>query len=373
MALCKAVLAADSGKVNNDSFMNPSDNHTQETSLAEVPNDAYGAELAEELTQVNPDGAAYPQPLDAIVLSGTHRNPRRLIGGRNKAFLDIGGRPLVRHVVDALLGASSVDEIFVVGPVEKLGLALRGVPSRVRMVQQEGKMLTNTWAAIYASESRHIQEETALVHSRPLLIISCDLPLISARAVDDFVSRCAMEDLASEQPYAMLAGVVDEPGVTPFHPRDGEIGIERPFVETSFGRLRLANIYVARPRNLAHQEFLQTGFSYRKAKDWRNVFSLVLHLFKQHGGWQAAWLTVRMQFTLWAGRYQWNRLYRWMRKGNTRERIERCTGTVLGGSIRVVISPFGGLSLDVDDEEDFEILSKRYEDWMAIHNATRMD
>lgn len=341
-----------------------------ETSLANEPEHAGNTDFETRAKQPKPAVKAYPEPIDAIVLSGTHTNPRRLIGGRNKGFLEVGGRALVRHVVDALLGASTIAEIFVVGPVEKLGLALRDVPARVRTVQQEGKMLSNTWAAIYAAEARHGKEDPRLVHNRPLLIISCDLPLISSRAIDDFVERCAAEDRAAQEPYALLTGVVDEPGVTSFHPRDGATGIERPFVETSFGRLRLANIYVARPRHLAHQEFLQTGFSYRKAKDWRNVFALTLRLLTQHGGWQAAWLSVRMQFTLWARRYNWHRLYRWLRRGNTRERIERCTGAVLGGSIRVIITPYGGLSLDVDDEEDYRILSDLYPDWMAIHEAT---
>ncbi len=314
----------------------------------------------------------YEQPIDAIVLAGTHTNPRRLIGGRNKAFLEIGGKTLVRHVVDALLEADNVAEIFVVGPVEKLGGALLGVPARVRMVQQEGKVLTNTWAAVYASESRHLNEPIASVQSRPLLIISCDLPLISGAAIDDFIARCAHEDRSSDEPFAMMVGVVDEPGVTQFHPEDSKEGIERPFVETAFGRLRLANIYVARPRHLAHQEFLQTGFSYRKAKDWRNVFHLVLSLFRQHGGWAAAWLTVRLQFTLWSRRFS-PRIYEWLRRGNSRERVERCTGTVLGGSIRIVTSPYGGLSLDVDEEEDLRVLKVRYQDWIAIHNATEAE
>ena len=43
---------------------------------------------------------------------------------------------------------------------------------------------------------------------------------------------------------------------------------------------------------------------------------------------------------------------------------------MLGGSIRIVTTPFGGLSLDVDDEQDYEILKTRYEDWIAIHQAT---
>jgi GTP:adenosylcobinamide-phosphate guanylyltransferase len=314
----------------------------------------------------------YAHKIDAIVLAGTHTNPRRLIGGKNKAFLQMAGRPLVRHVVDALLQAQTIDQVFVVGPVEKLGMVLRDASSRVCMVRQEGKVLKNTWAGVYASESRHMSEDKAAVHNRPLLVISCDLPLISAAAVDDFVYRCAAEDRATNEPYAMMTGVVDEPGVTPFHPDGAREGIERPFVESAFGRLRLANIYVARPRQLKYQEFLQTGFSYRKAKDWRNVAHLVLSLFRQHGGWAAAWLTVRLQLTQWALRLS-PRLYSWLRRGNTRERLERCTGTVLGGLIRIVTTPYGGLSLDVDEEEDYRILQARYHDWIAIHNATDND
>jgi len=308
--------------------------------------------------------------LDAIVLAGTHQNPKRLIDGKNKAFLEIGGKPLVRHVVDALLEATQISEIFVVGPVVELGLALAGVPSRVRTVQQEGKMLTNTWAAIYASESRHTQEPPEQVHSRPLLIISCDLPLVSGRAVDDFVTRCASADSDPKHPYAMMVGVVNEEGVDAFYPENGTPGIIRPYVELSFGRVRLANIYVARPRHLSHQEFLQTGFTLRKAKDWRNVLRLVWSVLSQPGGWGAAWLTLRMQLTLMLSGGK-GRLYHRLRSGNTRERVEKSVGDVLGGSIRVVVTPFGGLSLDVDDEEDYEVLKLRYKDWIAIHHATR--
>ena len=127
-------------------------------------------------------------------------------------------------------------------------------------------MLTNTCAAIYASESRHSEEPVEQVYNRPLLIISCDLPLISAPAIDDFISRCAASDSDPENPYALMVGVADEDGVTPFYPENNQAGVIRPYVELSFGRVRLANIYVARPRNLSHQAFLQTGFTLHKAK-----------------------------------------------------------------------------------------------------------
>lgn len=308
---------------------------------------------------------AYPFPIDAIVLAGTHQNPKRLIAGRNKAFLEVGGKLLIKYVVDALLAAERVGQVFVVGPAEELLEALGEYSSRVRVIAQRGKMLTNCWAGIEASEDCHRFDASMPVHERPLLVISCDLPLVTGRSIDDYISRCARLDNASEEPYALLAGVVDEPGVSPFHPEGSKPGIERPFVELEFGRLRLANIYVGRPRKLAHQEFLQTGFSHRKAKDWRNVIALTFNFLKSQGGWQAAWLTMRVQLTLMLskGKGYW---YRRLKKGNTRERVEKSVSEVLGGPVKVVVSPYGGLSLDVDDEEDFRILNESYEDWAAI-------
>ncbi len=314
-------------------------------------------------------GPVYPEKLDAIVLAGTHRNPKRLIAGKNKAFLEIGGRPLIRHVVDALLEASQLDEIFIVGPVDQLDLALAGVPSRVGTVRQEGKMLTNLWAGVYASESRHSDKPVESVHNRPLLIISCDLPLISGRSIDDFIYRSAAVDSDPHQLVAMAVGVAEESGVNVFYPEEGAPGIIRPYVELSFGRVRLANIYVARPRNLAHQDFLQTGFAFRKAVDWRNVLLLGFNFLSQPGGWGAAWLTLRLQLTLMlSGGKGW--LYRKLRIGNTKSRVEKSVGDVLGGKVRVVTTPYGGLSLDVDDEEDYRILKQRYKEWIAIHHAS---
>ena len=317
-------------------------------------------------TPKRPD--AYPFLIDAIVLAGTHQNTKRLIAGRNKAFLKVGGQLLFRYVVDALLDAKSIGQILVVGPEQELQEELAGLSSRVRVIAQRGKMLTNCWAAIEASEDYHRNDSPIPVQDRPLLVISCDLPLVTARSIDDFVARCAREDNASETPYAMLAGVVDEPGVSPFHPSGDKPGIKRPFVQLEFGLLRLANIYVGRPRHLSHQEILQTGFSYRKAKDWRNVVALTFNFFKSAGGWHAARLSMRVQLTLMLSKRK-GRLYRKLRKGNTRARVEKSISDTLGGSVRVVITPFGALSLDVDDEEDFRMLDARFKDWAAITAA----
>lgn len=331
-----------------------------------------GSSQTGDPTQITHGADAYPFPLDAVVLAGTHQNPKRLIAGRNKAFLNVGGQALVRYVVNALVGATSIDQIFVVGPADELLEELAGFPPRVRIIAQRGKMLTNCWAGIEASEDRHRYDTEMPVKERPLLVISCDLPLVTVRSIDDYISRCARVENESDKSYAMLAGVVDEAGVKPFHPTGDKKGIKRPFVELESGRLRLANIYVGRPRNLAHQEFLQTGFSYRKAKDWRNVVALTFNFFKSHGGWQAAWLTMRVQLTLKLSKGK-GRWYQRLKRGNTQQRVEKSLSEVLGGPVKIVVTPFGGLSLDVDDQEDYQILDDCYEDWAAITAAVNTE
>ncbi|MDH3941329.1 MAG: hypothetical protein OET46_10100, partial [Xanthomonadales bacterium] len=138
-----------------------------------------------------------------------------------------------------------------------------------------------------------------------------------------------------------------------------------PYVNFSNCRVRLANIYVGRPRTLMNQQFLETGFAHRKAEKLKNVITLVWKFLGQHGGWRAAWITLRLQLTLVASKKQgW--LYRWLRSYNKTEDAEKSCGDVLGGSVKMVITPYGGLSLDIDNEEDYRILGERYQEWSRI-------
>jgi hypothetical protein len=244
--------------------------------------------------------------------------------------------------------------------------------ARITVVEQVGKMLANTWAAIRACEASYSAEHDAPADERPMLFISCDLPLISPEAVDDFVARCAQEDSSSEKPYSMLVGVAEETSLTPFYPEGEKPGIIRPYVHLSSERVRW-RIFTGRPtQRLSHQEFLQTGFSYRKAKDWRNVVSLARSFFGHSGGWRAAWLTLRLQATLMAARREgW--LYWRLRRGHAVEKIERACGDILGGSVRIVTTPYGGLSLDVDDEEDYLVLGQRFNDWFGKNPTANPD
>ena len=314
---------------------------------------------------INTPKAAYPEPLDAIVLAGTDDNPRRMIQGQNKAFLEIGGKALVRRVVEALLQSKKVGQVFVVGPIDRLHAALDNVSPRITLVAQKGKMMANAWAAFEAAEvhQRDLGKPDKL--ERPVLILSCDLPLITPAAVEDFMARCAEADGRADRGYSILCGVAEEASLKQYYPEEGKPGIVRPYVNFAEFRVRLANIYVGRPRTLTNRAFLQTGFEHRKTAKLKNVLLLAWDFLSQKGGWTAAWLSLRMQLTLVADRNGW-KSYPRLRAGNPARRTEDVCGEVLGGTVKIVVTPYGGLSLDADNEEDFVMLSQRFEEWLEV-------
>lgn len=313
--------------------------------------------------QLGPTPAAnYPRPIDAVVLAGSPRNHRHDVLGSNKAFLEVGGKPLVSRVVDALLRAGSIDRVFVVGPMPELIAATGGQTSRLRLVEQAGAMLKNAWAGYQASERLRTAEPSDPL--RPMLFTSCDLPFITGPAVDDFVSRCAAEDARDPaHPFAFLAGAAEEASLIPYYPQGETPGIVRPYVEVLTGRYRLSNIYVARPLAMKNREILQAGFSHRKAKDWTHVFGLAWTFFRQPGGWRGARTVLSLQAARLASRYP-GRVYRALRRRNNREQIESIASLILGGSLRFIDTPFGGLSIDIDDEQDYRVVVQRFAEWV---------
>jgi molybdopterin-guanine dinucleotide biosynthesis protein A len=116
--------------------------------------------------------------IDAIVLAGGGREAGLPPGLPNKAFIEIAGRPLVGHVVDALRRAQGVGRVAAVGPAE-----LRSVlPRDVTLVPDAGEIMDNVTRAV----------ELLRVSSMTLAAAS-DLPLLSAPAIEEFLTICEQQ------------------------------------------------------------------------------------------------------------------------------------------------------------------------------------
>ncbi len=114
--------------------------------------------------------------IDAIVLAGGGREAGLPPGLPNKAFIEIAGRPLVGHVVEALRRAQGVGRIAAVGPPE-LRSAL---PQDVTLVPDAGEVMDNVARAV-----------EILRASSMTLAVASDLPLLSPPAIEEFLAVCA--------------------------------------------------------------------------------------------------------------------------------------------------------------------------------------
>lgn len=124
-------------------------------------------------------GAGVP-PVDAAVLAGGGPEGGLPPGVPNKAFLSVAGQPLVQRVVEAVRKTPQVGRVVLVAPPQ-VPQAVAGMCDAV--VPDRGDLLANVQAALDALEG-----------SAWVLLCAADLPLLSARAVSNFLDACAARE-----------------------------------------------------------------------------------------------------------------------------------------------------------------------------------
>jgi len=133
--------------------------------------------------------------MECVVLAGGR--PRQGEGlwaetqGRPKAMLDVGGRPMIAWVLDALQGSRHIDRIIVVGLDEPLDSS-----SRAEFYPDEGDIVPNLYAGI-----------ARLSVNRPAAYCWSDIPLATSAMIDRYIEATADRELdvnAGLVPRAML-------------------------------------------------------------------------------------------------------------------------------------------------------------------------
>lgn len=125
--------------------------------------------------------------MDAIITAGgmlsTDDPLYALTGIEKKALIPLVGQPMIRWVVDALIGSSVVDNIVVVG-LEPDEIDLGDSP---QYVSAQGGLIENALAALERLQA--INPATQKV-----LLSSSDIPLITAQTVRGFVEECGSQE-----------------------------------------------------------------------------------------------------------------------------------------------------------------------------------
>lgn len=111
-------------------------------------------------------------------------------GDRPKSLLDMGGRPMVVRVVDALQSARHVEDILIVGLSRETAEANQLRFNRpVDYLPDQGSLLANVLAGV--AWFRQYRPETEVV-----LGCSADIPCITGEIIDSFIEGCAPWDKA---------------------------------------------------------------------------------------------------------------------------------------------------------------------------------
>lgn len=183
--------------------------------------------------------------VDAIVLAGSSSGERlaRLTRSRTKAALRLFGRPMLEYVLEALLEASSIRSVVVVGAPNLVTLSTR-VRHEVTWVPG-GEGLSDSLRAgleavsrIHAGRDGKSAPDAGTPAPRPshVLVVACDAPLLTAKVVDAFLAMC---------------GDAEEDVIYPLVPRkvikESLRGVRRTYLRLSDGVFTGGNLALVRP------------------------------------------------------------------------------------------------------------------------------
>ena len=244
--------------------------------------------------------------LDAIILAGGPNDDKlaRCSSATNEALIEIGGRIIVDYVVSALREAQSVDRIAIVGPAEELASFYGAAP---------GIILTPSGRTAMESVVMGLK---VLDTMGQVLVVTSDIPLITAQTVEEFIRQCG--DRSCDLYYPVVSKELSE--VT--YP-----GVKRTYVKLREGTFTGGNIFLLRGetvyRCLPKAERLVSLRKSPLAMAWVVGLPLVVKLLMQ---------ILPMKET------------------------ERRVCQMLGIKGKVIISSCPELSIDVDKPEDLELV-----------------
>ena len=265
-----------------------------------------------------------------------------------------------------------MERIFVVGPSEDLARRLPPTIYRYEAVAEKGRMLDNAFEAYRTAEASQLPRAVSSGSSsldHLYLFITSDVPLAVPESIADFVDRGLARERDLGERIDFFAGVTDEVALAPFYPGSVRRGIQRPYMELKHQRLRLANLYLARPARIRNLEILQQGFAARKLTQWRSVLRLIRTFLGNPAGLRGAGHVACLQAVSVLDRAGFPSLARMARNRLDLAVIEHTASRMLGCRFRALVTPFGGLSIDIDDEGDYQIIRDNLDGWRAHQRA----
>ena len=305
----------------------------------------------------------------AIVAAGDGRASKAVYGD-NKAYLELAGRSLVGHAVALLQQVPEVSEVWVVGNAPRLEEVLRReladhLVKPLTVVPQFRNLLENVWETyrrLLPGAGPAGRDPEAHELDGKVLYLSSDIPLAAPQEVSAFLQQGDALDCD----YAL--GLVTEESMALFYPDpiapEARPGIEMAYFNLAEGRVRQSNLHLVRPPRLGKREYIQEMYENRYQKQLGNALRLAWTIFSDEGGGaRVLFYYGAMHLAGWFDRKGLRRTADRLRQLLPITRVERAVSALLATDFRFVITEGGGCAVDVDNENDYDVMQQRYDEW----------
>jgi CTP:molybdopterin cytidylyltransferase MocA len=303
--------------------------------------------------------------VQAVLLAG-HGRASRAVRGGNKAFAHVGGKPMVVHVLEALLHTDEVSEVYVVGPTEALEtvLAEYGCPklasarSRpLHLVPERGSLYENVWSGFLRTLPRGVAGADA---DQAILVVPSDIPLVIPEEISEFLAAAR----ASGADYAL--GLSPDVALAEFAPRDDAPGIEMACFNLREGRFRQSNLHYVKPLRMGNRVYIEEMYENRYQKEIGPQIRLALRILRRelHNVW-VLWFYALMHLAGVLDRRGYLRAARRVRGWVPLAVVERGIGALLRTRFRTVATGLGGAAVDIDNDADLAVADKMIDGWKA--------
>jgi GTP:adenosylcobinamide-phosphate guanylyltransferase len=258
--------------------------------------------------------------MDAIITAGGIPGPEdplyEYTQGKSKALLEIGGKPMVQWVLDALCGSEKIDQIVMVGLDPDVGLICT---KPITYIPNQGSMLDNVRTSIY--KAAELNPDAELV-----MLVSSDIPGLTTEMVDWVV------DTALETEEDFYYNLITREVMENRYPGANRSFVKLKDIEVCGGDLNVVRVAAAHGND----------------ELWERLISARKNVFKQAAlfGFSTLILMLTRRLSL----------------EDAVPRVEK----QLGIRGRAVLCPYAELAMDVDKPHQFEILRKDLESKVTV-------
>ncbi len=182
---------------------------------------------------------------DAIVLAGDSNKPFCKDSSQiiPEALIDINGKPMIAFILESLQQSEYIGRVVVVGSKDLLQKGLETFKYTCEIIEQKDSAFSNLRLGI-----------DVLSSNGKVLVVTCDIPLLTTIAVNDFIDRCMSEE--ADVYYPIVSKQVNEASYP---------GVRRTYVKLKEGIFTGGNLFLVNPEVLSFcTDFAQKAIALRK-------------------------------------------------------------------------------------------------------------